>query len=124
MHFFPVHRTILFATVAAGLAASPLHAQFAEMFSDSALGPRDVAAAQAAGNALFENRTPGEGDLVRWRNETSGASGSAQIAQITDGGTCAVVEHRLNPGGSSEEEILKFRRCKDAGGVWQPGVAN
>ena len=114
----------LFVGLAVVLAAGAASAQFAGMFRDTALGPRDAEAAQTAGNRLFDGRTPRTGDTVRWRNETSGASGMARIAAITDGGTCAVVEHTLLAGVGADAEILRFRRCQDAAGIWQPGVAN
>lgn len=117
-------RWALVSAVALALVASAAPAQFAGMFRDTALGPRDAEAAQAAGARLFADRTPRAGDTVRWRNESSGASGSARIAALTDGGTCAVVEHTLLAAAGAEAEILRFRRCRDADGVWQPAVAN
>lgn len=101
-----------------GVMVAPAHAQFAKIFGDSELGPRDVSAAQQAGDMLFGEGAPEVGKAVRWRNKTSGASGRVQIAGKEENGRCVVVEHSISANPDAPVEVLQFRRCLSNEGEW------
>ena len=107
------------ATASLCLTFAPAHAQFAEMFRDTQLSPKEVSAAQQAGNMLFDAGDPKVGQAVKWRNETSGAYGRAEIKSKEENGRCVVVEHSLSAGPDSPVEVLQFRRCVTAEGGWK-----
>ena len=114
------HMTGFLVVVALGCVATPSSAQFAKIFGDSALSPRDVSAAQQAGNTLFASGDPVVGSAVRWRTETSGASGRAEIVRAVEEGRCVVVEHSVSAKPDAPVEVLRFRRCRTEAGEWVP----
>ena len=118
----PLRHSLTALTTLAVLAslAAPAHAQFAQIFAESGLSPRDVSAAQEAGNLLFESGDPRVGSAARWRNETSGASGRAEIVRAVEGGRCVVVEHSVSARPDAPVEVLRFRRCRADSGAWIP----
>jgi hypothetical protein len=113
-----MRRTIGSLVFGALILSGPANAQMSSFFRNLGLTPEEINLAGATAESLYAKTGVKSGQSASWKSETSPATGSVEVLNVTDGGRCVAFVHRVRPKPDGREQPMELRRCRSEDGKW------